>query len=79
MAKIHTVEWAPALLANPVTEIGLNGSWWGALGERGKRDDFQAEVEELIAAIQNTDSWIIRQLLRTNPELAEKLESVKSY
>src|SRR5262245_16439935 len=29
MAKIHTVEWTPALLQHPVLQIGMNANWWG--------------------------------------------------
>lgn len=29
MAKIHTVEWTPALLDNPVLIAGLNSNWYG--------------------------------------------------
>ena len=29
MAKIHTVEWTPAILPNPVTETVLNANWYG--------------------------------------------------
>ncbi|KAH0358236.1 heme peroxidase, partial [Aureobasidium melanogenum] len=28
MAKIHTVEWTPAILAHPALEIGMNANWW---------------------------------------------------
>ncbi|RAR11183.1 heme peroxidase [Stemphylium lycopersici] len=34
MAKIHTVEWTPAILAHPVLDISMNANWWGVLGER---------------------------------------------
>ncbi len=34
MAKIHTVEWTPAIVAHPTIEVGMDGSWWGLLGER---------------------------------------------
>jgi hypothetical protein len=34
MAKIHTVEWTPAILAMPVLKIGMESNWWGVLGER---------------------------------------------
>ncbi|PSN72231.1 heme peroxidase [Corynespora cassiicola Philippines] len=34
MAKIHTVEWTPAILAHPALEISMNANWWGLLGER---------------------------------------------
>lgn len=33
MAKIHTVEWTPAILAHPALEIGMNANWWGIAGE----------------------------------------------
>ena len=29
MAKIHTVEWTPAILAHPALEIGMKANWWG--------------------------------------------------
>jgi hypothetical protein len=34
MAKIHTVEWTPAILAHPALQIGMNANWWGVVGER---------------------------------------------
>jgi Animal haem peroxidase len=34
LAKIHTVEWTPAILHNPTTEVGLRGNWWGLATER---------------------------------------------
>jgi hypothetical protein len=33
MAKIHTVEWTPAILPHPALQIGMNANWWGLLGE----------------------------------------------
>ncbi|HEX3445301.1 MAG TPA: peroxidase family protein [Chthoniobacterales bacterium] len=29
MAKIHTVEWTPAILAHPTLKIAMNANWWG--------------------------------------------------
>jgi hypothetical protein len=34
MAKIHTIEWTPAILAHPTLQISMNANWWGVLGER---------------------------------------------
>lgn len=34
MAKIHTVEWTPAILAHPALKIPMDANWWGILGER---------------------------------------------
>nr|pir related to feebly protein [imported] - Neurospora crassa [Neurospora crassa] len=34
MAKIHTVEWTPAILAHPALQIGMAANWWGIVGEK---------------------------------------------
>ncbi|KAK3673080.1 hypothetical protein LTR78_006920 [Recurvomyces mirabilis] len=33
MAKIHTVEWTPAILAHPALQIAMDTNWWGLVGE----------------------------------------------
>jgi hypothetical protein len=32
MAKIHTVEWTPAIIAHPTTVKGMNANWYGLMG-----------------------------------------------
>ncbi|HZB95469.1 MAG TPA: peroxidase family protein [Herpetosiphonaceae bacterium] len=34
MAKIHTVEWTPGILAHPALQIGMHANWWGLQMER---------------------------------------------
>jgi hypothetical protein len=34
LAKIHTVEWTPAIINHPTTVRALRGDWWGLQGER---------------------------------------------
>ena len=34
MAKIHTVEWTPAILPHPALQIAMNANWWGLMGEK---------------------------------------------
>ncbi|HEY7692915.1 MAG TPA: peroxidase family protein [Gaiellaceae bacterium] len=34
IAKIHTIEWTPAVISHPTTVRALNVNWWGVLGER---------------------------------------------
>jgi Animal haem peroxidase len=34
MAKIHTVEWTPAIIAHPTTKLGMRAIWYGLVGER---------------------------------------------
>lgn len=33
LAKIHTVEWTPAILAHPTLQVAMDANWWGLLGE----------------------------------------------
>lgn len=47
MAKIHTVEWTPAILANPVLERAMYANWWGLGGDRDTRDRFQGDLDTL--------------------------------
>ncbi|HEY9801255.1 MAG TPA: peroxidase family protein [Leptolyngbyaceae cyanobacterium] len=37
MAKIHTVEWTPGILAHPALQIGMNANWYGLLGQHVKQ------------------------------------------
>ncbi|HAX85035.1 MAG TPA: peroxidase [Cyanobacteria bacterium UBA11370] len=37
LAKIHTVEWTPAILPHPATTIAMNTNWWGLLGRDFKK------------------------------------------
>ena len=34
IAKIHTVDWTPAIIAHPTTIAAMRANWWGVLGER---------------------------------------------
>jgi hypothetical protein len=50
MAKIHTVEWTPAILPNRITAAGLRGNWRGVLGlsaEKQEKLDFVNDNELL--------------------------------
>ena len=33
MAKIHTVEWTPAIVPHPTVHYGMRANWWGLMGE----------------------------------------------
>lgn len=37
MAKIHTVEWTPAIIAHPTSQKAMRVDWWGMVGERAIR------------------------------------------
>jgi len=50
MAKIHTVEWTPGILANPVLKRAMHSNWYGLL-PRWARDRFGHVGTEMIGGI----------------------------
>ena len=69
MAKIHTVEWTPALLANPVLELSMESNWWGITRDRDTRDTIQAALDDL----KGPSSWIASTVALFDPEKAAEL------
>src|SRR5829696_5204290 len=51
LARIHTIEWTPALLDNPAARLGLNANWWGLAGKTVKRLVGRISDSELISGI----------------------------
>jgi hypothetical protein len=51
MAKIHTVDWTPAILPNPALQIGMNANWWGLAGEHVKKYLGRISTSEAISGI----------------------------
>jgi hypothetical protein len=51
MAKIHTVDWTPAILPNPALKIGMNANWWGLAGESIKKYIGRISTSEAISGI----------------------------
>ena len=51
MAKIHTVEWTPGILAHPALNIGMRANWWGLAGERLYRMFGRISKSEVISGI----------------------------
>lgn len=37
MAKIHTIDWTPAIIAHPSSVAAMRANWFGLLGERFRR------------------------------------------
>jgi hypothetical protein len=51
MAKIHTVEWTPGILANPRLRIDMDSNWWGVLGRWFKIHIGRVSANEGISGI----------------------------
>jgi hypothetical protein len=51
LAKIHTIEWTPAILGNEALKIAMNVNWWGLTGEGFKRAMGRISDSEAISGI----------------------------
>jgi hypothetical protein len=51
MAKIHTVEWTPAIIDHPTTRVAMNANWWGLATERIHRVFGRISEWEVISGI----------------------------
>ncbi|MCK2218478.1 hypothetical protein MF672_032480 [Actinomadura sp. ATCC 31491] len=51
MAKIHTVEWTPALLATPALRTAMNMNWAGLVGPRFRRRHGRIGKGEIVSGI----------------------------
>ena len=56
LAKIHTVEWTPAIIAHPTTEIGVPANWWGLAGEDGLLKKGRFSDSDVISGIPGSDT-----------------------
>ena len=51
MAKIHTIEWTPAILGNPALQIGMRANWFGLAGQRVHDLFGRLNDDELVSGI----------------------------
>ncbi|MCV7400384.1 peroxidase [Mycobacterium fragae] len=51
MAKIHTVDWTPAVIAHPTTVVALRANWFGVLGERFRKYFGRITKDEVLQGI----------------------------
>jgi hypothetical protein len=51
MAKIHTVEWTPAILPHPIIKLAMNVNWSGLVGEDRRELSELLDDRELLGGI----------------------------
>jgi len=56
MAKIHTVEWTPGILAHPTLQIAMNANWWGFLDEKITKTLGRLSGNDLISGIPGSQT-----------------------
>jgi len=84
LAKIHTVEWTPAIIAHPVMRVAMRANWWGLAEERIHRRFGRISRSDVISGIpgsahdhhgapyQLTEEFA--SVYRLHPLLPEELE-----
>ena len=77
MAKIHTTEWTPAILANPVLEKAMAANWWGLLGDREGRDAYQTGIRKVIEDLEKADSLSLK-LLGLDPKFSDLINGAST-
>jgi Animal haem peroxidase len=56
LAKIHTVEWTPAVTAHPTAVAALHANWWGLAGEKLHDVFGRLSSSEVISGIPGADT-----------------------
>lgn len=56
MAKIHTTEWTPAIIAHPTTRYAMRATWSGIVGERLGRRLGHLGSGELLSGIPGSET-----------------------
>ena len=51
LAKIHTVEWTPAVISHPTTVAAMNANWFGLAGERVHKLFGRISASEVVSGI----------------------------
>ena len=54
MAKIHTVEWTPALMDSAVGRMAMRGNYWGLVGEHVRKGFGTISDSEIVSGIPGT-------------------------
>ena len=54
LAKIHTVEWTPAIIAHPTTRFAMRTNWWGIGGQKLHPVLSRVSDDEIVHGIPGT-------------------------
>jgi Animal haem peroxidase len=56
LAKIHTVEWTPAIISHPTTVIAMHANWYGLAGTRITNTFGRLSSSEVISGIPGSET-----------------------
>ncbi|MCA1683334.1 MAG: heme peroxidase, partial [Actinobacteria bacterium] len=56
IAKIHTIEWTPSVIAHPTTKVAMRANWFGLAGERVHNLFGRISGSEVISGIPGSET-----------------------
>ena len=56
IAKIHTIEWTPSVIAHPTTKLAMRANWFGLAGERIHNLFGRISASEVISGIPGSET-----------------------
>ena len=56
IAKIHTIEWTPSVIAHPTTKLAMRANWFGLAGERVHNLFGRISGSEVISGIPGSEA-----------------------
>ena len=56
LAKIHTVEWTPAVISHPTTETAMRANWYGLAGKRLTDQFGRLSASEVVSGIPGSET-----------------------
>ena len=56
LAKIHTIEWTPAVISHPTTVAALRANWYGLAGERIHRRFGRISKSDIVSGIPGAET-----------------------
>ena len=56
IARIHTIEWTPAILDNPTLQVAMDANWWGLLGEEVRRERGRVTDSDVLSGIMGSET-----------------------
>lgn len=56
LAKIHTIEWTPAIIAHPTTVVAMHANWYGLAGKRIFESFGRLSSSEVVSGIPGSET-----------------------
>ena len=79
LAKIHTVEWTPAIISHPTTSGAMRADWWGLAGRAADRLFGRLSQGELISGVAGSHARPLRRALLPDRGVRRRLPHAPAH